>query len=265
MPLPVPIPPPSIPVDLARANNERMIASRTNFNTASSAKGDKLVLDWDQMDKLQKLTYETSPKANLDMVMIANLTFDPIRTVSFHGMTPDEISESHSTEFEPITIKSRSSPLASYAGSGARTVDLSFDIHEDYLKIYEPKGQYAHIHNFVGRIKALTYPRYSKGIVIPPKCYVMVGEFFRMKAYCNSCNVTWRKPIRHGKYIAANISLSLTEIVYVSFTADEVFDGTDIKRYGDYHDKAVLGTSSNTRDSITKTQLTLPDAQVKYE
>jgi hypothetical protein len=144
-------------------------------------------------------------------------------------MTPDDITEAHTANFEQIDIKSRSNPLQAYSGSGARTTDLSFDIHEDDLRV--SIGANADIIQFVGQVKALTYPRYQGGVVIPPRVFIKIGDFFRMKAFCGSVNVTWKKPIRNNRYICASLQMSFTEILSLSFTADEVTTGGDLGRY----------------------------------
>jgi len=166
-----------------------------------------------------------------NLVTIVNTTFNPPRAINFYGLAPDDITESHSANFEPIDIMGRSSPIAVYSGGGGRTVDISLDIHEDYLKEYSNQMGKADIREFVAEVKALTYPRYQGGVVIPPRVFIKIGEFFRMKAYCGSVSVSWKKPIRDGKYIVAGLSMNFTEILSVSFSADEVSSGKDLERY----------------------------------
>jgi hypothetical protein len=170
--------------------------------------------------------------ANPDnLVTIVNTSFNPPRAINFYGLAPDDLTESHSANFEPVEIMGRSSPLASYSGGGGRTVDISLDVHEDYLKAYSNQKNVANIVEFVGQVKALTYPRYQDNIVIPPRVFIKIGEFFRMKAYCNSVSVSWKKPIREGRYIMAGLNMNFTEILSVSFSADEVATGKDLERY----------------------------------
>jgi hypothetical protein len=175
-------------------------------------------------------TFMASINANSNnLVTIVNTSFNPPRAINFYHMSPDDITESHTAEFEPVVIKSRSNPLAAYSGSGARTTDLSFDIHEDDLRVV--MGPSADIIQFVGQVKALTYPRYQGGVVIPPRVFIKIGDFFRMKAYCSSVNVTWKKPIRNNRYICATLAMSFSEILSMSFTADEISTGGDLGRY----------------------------------
>ena len=161
-------------------------------------------------------------------MILTNLTFPAPQSVSFYGILPDEFTETHSTNFESIDIKSRSNPLASFAGSSARTSDISFDIHEDYLA--EFNGGTADIREFIAAIKSITYPEYQGTIVVPPRILLRVGSFFKIKGYCNSCSITWKKPIRDGRFILASVSISITEALSQSFAASEVFTQEDLRR-----------------------------------
>jgi len=170
-----------------------------------------------------------------NLITIVNCTFNPPRSINFYGITPDEVTESHSASFDPQDIRGRSNPLAAYSGSGARTTSLSIDVHEDYLRMYSKSLEKARLVDFIGQIKALTYPRYQSGIVIAPKVFIKIGEFFLMKAYCSQVSVTWKKPLRENKYyVSANISMDFSEILSISFSADEVATGMDLGRYIDW-------------------------------
>lgn len=165
---------------------------------------------------------------NVHTIILTNLTFPAPQSISFYGIMPEEFTETHSTIFEQIDIKSRSNPLASYAGSTSRTVDISVDIHEDYLA--EFNGGRADIRDFVAAVRSITYPQYQGTIVIPPRVLIRIGNFFKLKGYCNSCSVTWKKPIRNGRFISATLSFSLSEALEQSYTAAEVFTKEDLRR-----------------------------------
>jgi hypothetical protein len=166
-----------------------------------------------------------------NLITIVNTSFNPPRSINFYKMSPDDISESHTANFENEDIHGRSSPLAVFSGGGARTTNLSIDLHEDYLRMFSPQMQNTDIVMFVSQIKALTYPRYQGGVVIPPRCFIKVGEFLMMKAYCSSVNVSWKKPLRNGRYISATVSMEFSEILSISFSADEIASGGDVNRY----------------------------------
>lgn len=171
---------------------------------------------------------------NVNKITIGNLTFENPQIISLYGILPDEFSEVHGTKYDSIEIKSRSNPLASYGGSTARTIDFTFDIHEDYLDEFEGGNMKANITDYVNKIKSITYPRYVETYVVPPRVYIKVADSFRLKGYCNNCNVVWKKPFRDGRYIYATIILSIVETLSISFTADEIFSHQDLARYTMY-------------------------------
>lgn len=165
---------------------------------------------------------------NVHKMILTNLTFGAPQSISFYGILPDEFSETHQTTFETIEIKSRSNPLASYAGSTARTVDISVKIHEDYLA--EFNGGTADIRDYVAAIKSITYPEYQGTVVVPPTVLLRIGDFFKIKGYCTSCTITWEKPIRDNHYIVATANFSIAEALSQSYTASEVFTKEDLRR-----------------------------------
>ncbi|WJZ23501.1 contractile injection system tube protein [Listeria phage LIS04] len=164
---------------------------------------------------------------NTNLIVLTNLAFSPPETIKFHGIVPEEISESHSTNMEQVAIQSRSSALAAYGGSNSRTTSIQFDIHEDYLIEYMGIKD---ITEYVAKIKALTYPRFENGAVIPPRCYLKVGSVLKLTGYPESVDITWRKPIRDGRLIWASISINFTEYVSLSYSADEIASGSDLGR-----------------------------------
>jgi hypothetical protein len=180
---------------------------------------------------VQDLTASSTVEAPKSVITIVNTTFTPPQSITFYQLCPDDLTESHQENFEPVDIKSRSNPLQAYSGSSSRSIDLSIDVHEDYLRAYSQEIGKADIVAFIAQLKALTYPRYQQGVVIPPKCFVKVGDFFRMKAICTSVSVAWKKPLRDNKYISATISMSFNEILSISFSADEIASGGDLQRY----------------------------------
>jgi hypothetical protein len=195
----------------------------------------------------------TEPRDRLKTawIMICSHVFPEPRILRFMGIVPDDISESHSTEFEAVAIKSRSSPHAAYGGSTAREISFSFQIHEDYLNTaLSDDGAIAHqkremqenrrirgdgnLSAFVAEIKHLTYPKYEGYFVYPPKISLKIGDDIMLKGYTTSVSVSWKPPIRNGRYIVAEISLSFVEVLEVSFSAEEIFDRTDIQYFQSY-------------------------------
>lgn len=165
-------------------------------------------------------------EVNLHKMVLTNLTFPAPQSLSFCGVLPDEFTESHSTNFEPFDIKSRSNPVASYAGSAARTVSITVGVHEDYLSQFGISD----IRDFVAAVKSITYPEYMGTKVVPPRVLLRIGNFFKMKGYCTDCSITWKKPIRNERYIYADITFSITEAINQAFAASEIFAKEDLRR-----------------------------------
>lgn len=164
---------------------------------------------------------------NVHKMILTNLTFPSPQSISFYGMLPDDINESHSTNFEPLDIKSRSSQLFSYAGSNSRGVSFGIDVNEDYLA--EFNGGRADIREYMAAIKAITYPIYQGTMVIPPSVLLRCGEFLKIRGFCNSCEISWHKPIRDGHYVNATVNISITETLSKSFAANEIFTMEDLR------------------------------------
>ena len=163
---------------------------------------------------------------NVHKMMLTNLTLG--HTLSFYGVLPDTITESHQANFQLVDIKSRSNPLASYDNGSARTVTINVDICEDYISQFN--GGYADIREFVAKIKALTYPEYYGLIVKAPSVLLRVGTFFRMRGYCTNVEVIWHRPIRDERYLWVTLSFTISEALHKAWKASEIFNQEDMRR-----------------------------------
>ena len=70
--------------------------------------------------------------------------------------------------------------------------------------------------------------------VIPPRVFITIGGYVKMKGYCTSCSVNWKKPVRDGRFVFCTVTLDITETLSISFSADEVFTMDDMRRYAYY-------------------------------
>lgn len=165
---------------------------------------------------------------NVHKMILTNMSLDTPVSISFYGMLPEEFTETHSANFEEIDIKSRSSTLASYAGGSARTTEISVNLNEDYLAEFNGGGENYRLDDYVATIKSLTYPMYKGVLVLPPRLRLRIGDFFKIQGFCTSCSVTWRLPIRDGRYINAGVSLSITEARSMALSADQVIQKEDL-------------------------------------
>lgn len=165
---------------------------------------------------------------NVNKMRLTNLTTGAPLSINFYGVLPESVQESHATNFEPLSIKSRSNPLVSYSGSGTRSTSISVLLHEDYIAEFE--GGAADIRRTVAKIKSLTYPQYENLRVLPPRVLLRIGDFFKIYGYCSDCQVTWKLPIRNDRYIVAEVSFTIQEALKQSFTMAEVWNMSDMAR-----------------------------------
>lgn len=119
-------------------------------------------------------------------------------------LMPDELSDSNSAQFEDVSPLGRSGPLRAYSSSGPRAISFTLQLHNDYCK----DG----ILNTVNKLKALTYPAYTGGNIMPPKCLVRIGDMINCTATCDEVGVNWMKPIVDNMYVMAEVSISLSEV-----------------------------------------------------
>lgn len=116
---------------------------------------------------------------------------------------PDELTDSQPANFSEVALQGRSAPLLAYENSGPRTINFTVQLHDDY----QPGGILSTVH----KLKALAYPKYGSRVQAP-KCYVRFGNMVKATAVCTDVSVTWKKPIRDGIYICADVSLSFKTI-----------------------------------------------------
>lgn len=129
---------------------------------------------------------------------------------------PDELEDSNSSSFSEINIQGRSTPVLAYDGSGPRNVTFTLQLHDDYCRLG--------IKQTVDLLKSLTYPRYST-YILPPRCYIRIGETIRMTGVCEDVTVNWKKPYRDNKFVYAEVSLTFKSALEVPFSADDVAGG----------------------------------------
>ena len=91
---------------------------------------------------------------------------------------PSSVSESYGVSWEVIDIRNGTEPFMGYNSTGPRTVNVSFQLHDDYL----PMG----VLGAVKFLTALQYPEYAGSLVRVPKVMAIVGKITA------TCMVSWR-------------------------------------------------------------------------
>ena len=88
--------------------------------------------------------------------------------------------------------------------------------------------------DFVKDLKALTYPQYLTNIYKPPMILLEVGDFFKMRGFC-TVSVSWKKPLREGRYVNASVTIQVTEALKKSFGMDDILGSKDLNNYPDFY------------------------------
>lgn len=77
----------------------------------------------------------------------------------------------------------------------------------------------------VNLFKALEYPEYRSGVVVPPNCYINLYRGIRFAALCTQVDVTWHGDIKDNMYTHADVNLSFRNTVDTPYTATIVEAG----------------------------------------
>lgn len=143
---------------------------------------------------------------------IINLVTDTIIGIP---VKPDEVSDSVSVNFESQLPRGRSVGYVGYTSTESKEVTVTINLHQDLL-------QGESLESRVNKFKALEYPEYEAGALIPPNCYVSLYKGIRFTALCKSCDVRWHGDIKKGTYTHANITLSFKNVSEMTYTASVV-------------------------------------------
>ncbi len=135
---------------------------------------------------------------------------------------PDAISDSMGASFAENTPLSRSAPIYSYQHSGPRSVQVTFTLHRDLCREYNP-GSDDMVDELITNLDALVLPEYDAAskIVNPPVVSLKIRDEVYIKGVVTgSVGVTYNLPIiNYGtkdkavyKYALVTISFGINEI-----------------------------------------------------
>lgn len=133
--------------------------------------------------------------------------------IEFGLLSPDEVSDSNSANFEDISIRGRSSPLKGYDSTGPRSISFSIELAADLC----PQG----LVQTVRRMQALLYP-HQQTVIVQPRCLFVLGDFLNITGVPQSVDVVWKKPYTNGMYRFADVSFSMSEVEEVGRFAKEI-------------------------------------------
>ena len=137
---------------------------------------------------------------------------------------PDDISDNVDAQWTTVPVLGRPVPVATFTGTGYRTVSFSFDIHREMLGNSNIKD----VEDFLFGIKQAVYPsdiNLEDGKNddvnyighVPRVATVKLGAFC-VKGYITSVNHTWKKPLLYNEdlqcyqYQLCTVGLSINGI-----------------------------------------------------
>jgi len=121
-------------------------------------------------------------------------------------LIPQVLSYSYTPNFTAQSTLGRLSPIYLYSGGSEETYSFSLTLHEDEVIKYQ-KGKYKSLEEFVDKLKSLSYPYTDNdGFQVYNKVTLILGEISG-KGILNT-EVTWKKPLRNGKYILAEVTFN---------------------------------------------------------
>ena len=135
----------------------------------------------------------------------------------------DSVTDSQPVTFQTSTPLSRSAPIYSYAHSGPRTIQATFDLHRDMMQDINKDisnipvtvdNDYVDL--FIKYIQAATLPSYEAAskMVNPPIVSMRLGNDIFIKGVISSqVGITYKYPIlSNGRYANVSINLTISEI-----------------------------------------------------
>lgn len=144
---------------------------------------------------------------------------------------PDDVSDSVDAQWGTVAVLGRPVPVATFTGTGYRSVSFSFDIHREMLG----QSNISTIEDFLFGIKQAVYPSDVDFIdsrsgteqtytgFVPRVATVKLGAFF-VKGYITSVGHTWKKPLVYNaeqecyQYQLCTVSMSINGIDMSQFS-----------------------------------------------
>lgn len=121
------------------------------------------------------------------------------------SLIPQSVSYSYTPNFQATSVLGRYTPIYSYKSGSDEVLSFTLDVHEDLIDT----TKYKSLEEFVDIIKSLSYPRRdTQGALIFPRVYMQLGDIAGFGFV--KTNITWKLPIREGKYVNASIDFNFT-------------------------------------------------------
>lgn len=131
---------------------------------------------------------------------------------------PDSLQDQMSASFASSTPLSRSAPIYSYQNSGPRSVQVSFTLHRDLCKEFNPNSKTDAVDEIINNLEGMVLPDYNSAnkIVNPPVISLIIRDEIRIKGIVTSVSKTFGLPLlNYGgsyKYAVVDLNFSVQEV-----------------------------------------------------
>lgn len=130
---------------------------------------------------------------------------------------PDSIADQMSASFASNSPLSRSAPIFSYQNSGPRSVQVSFTLHRDLCKEFNP-GSVDMVEELVNNLEGMVLPDYQSAskIVNPPVVTLKIRDEITIKGIVTNVGKSFNLPLLKYpdgyKYAVVNLNFSVSEV-----------------------------------------------------
>ena len=130
---------------------------------------------------------------------------------------PDSVADSMSASFAQNDPLSRSAPIYSYQNSGPRNVQVSFTLHRDLCKEFNPNSEDA-VEELVNNLEGMVLPDYNSAskVVNPPIVSLKIRDEIFITGIVQNVGKSFNLPLLNYngnyKYAIVNLNFSVAEI-----------------------------------------------------
>ena len=130
---------------------------------------------------------------------------------------PDSVADSMNASFAQNHPLSRSAPIYSYQNSGPRNVQVSFTLHRDLCKEFNPNSEDA-VEELVNNLEGMVLPDYNSAskVVNPPIVSLKIRDEIFITAIVQNVGKSFNLPLLNYngnyKYAIVNLNFSVAEI-----------------------------------------------------
>lgn len=155
-----------------------------------------------------------------------NLIIPPDNYIIFHHtgakytipVDPDSITDSMAASFAQNSPLSRSAPIYSYQNSGPRTVQITFTLHRDLCKEFNPNSTDM-VEELITNLEGMVLPDYESAnkVVNPPVVSLKIrNEIFIKGVVTSGVSKNFQLPLLNYngafKYALVTLSFSISEV-----------------------------------------------------